>query len=98
MRISPDAAFNVNDWTAFVIFIVVIGGIGTIEGPIIGVLVFFALRETLSDLGSIYLIMLGCVAIFVMIKAPKGIWGYISSTFKIELFPLSRKLKKIKGE
>jgi branched-chain amino acid transport system permease protein len=98
LRISPDAAFNVNDWTAFVIFIVVIGGIGTIEGPIIGVLVFFVLRETLSDLGSIYLIMLGFVAIFVMIKAPKGIWGYISNTLKIELFPLSRKLTKFKGE
>ena len=97
LRISPDAAFNVNDWTAFVIFIVVIGGMGTIEGPIIGVLVFFALRETLADLGTMYLIMLGCVAIAVMIKAPKGIWGYVSSTFKIELFPLSRKLKTIKG-
>ena len=36
-RISPDAAFSVIDWTAYVIFIVVIGGIGTIEGPIIGV-------------------------------------------------------------
>ena len=44
--------------------LVVIGGIGTIEGPIIGVLVFFILRETLADLGSIYLIMLGFVAIF----------------------------------
>ncbi|MYA88696.1 MAG: branched-chain amino acid ABC transporter permease, partial [Boseongicola sp. SB0662_bin_57] len=42
LRISPDAAFSVNDWTAFVIFIVVIGGIGTLEGPIIGTLVFFA--------------------------------------------------------
>lgn len=40
-RISPDAAFSVVDWTAYVIFIVVIGGIGTIEGPIVGVLVFF---------------------------------------------------------
>ena len=38
-RISPDAAFSVIDWTAYVIFIVVIGGIGTIEGPIVGVLV-----------------------------------------------------------
>ena len=52
LRISPDAAFSVNDWTAFVIFIVVIGGIGTIEGPIIGTLVYFALREFLSDLGT----------------------------------------------
>ena len=83
LRISPDAAFNVNDWTAFVIFIVVIGGIGTIEGPIIGVLVFFILRETLADLGSIYLIMLGFVAIFVMIRAPKGIWGFILSLIHI---------------
>ena len=94
LRISPDAAFNVNDWTAFVIFIVVIGGIGTIEGPIIGVLVFFAIRETLADLGSAYLIMLGFVAIIVMIKSPKGIWGFISSKFGIELFPLSRRVIK----
>ena len=35
-RISPDAAFSVLDWTAYVIFIIVIGGIGTIEGPIVG--------------------------------------------------------------
>jgi branched-chain amino acid transport system permease protein len=32
LRISPSAAFSLNDWTAAVIFIVVIGGIGRIEG------------------------------------------------------------------
>lgn len=88
LRISPDAAFSVNDWTAFVIFIVVIGGIGTIEGPIIGTLVFFALRETLADLGTIYLIVLGVVAIVMMLKAPKGIWGLIRGRFDLQLFPL----------
>ena len=36
----PDTAFSVNDWTAFVIFITVIGGIGRVEGPIIGTIVF----------------------------------------------------------
>ena len=77
LRISPDAAFSANDWTAFVIFIVVIGGIGTLEGPILGTLVFFALRETLSDLGTAYLIALGAVAILVMLKAPRGLWGLI---------------------
>ena len=94
LRISPDAAFNVNDWTAFVIFIVVIGGIGTIEGPIIGVIVFFLLRETLSDLGTTYLLILGFVAILVMLRAPKGIWGYVIEKFGIELFPLKRRLIK----
>lgn len=88
LRISPDAAFSVNDWTAFVIFIVVIGGIGTIEGPIIGTLIFFLLRETLADLGTTYLIVLGLVAIVVMLKAPKGVWGFIRSRFKLQLFPL----------
>ncbi|MEM9212274.1 MAG: branched-chain amino acid ABC transporter permease [Pseudomonadota bacterium] len=88
LRISPDAAFSVNDWTAFVIFIVVIGGIGTIEGPIIGTLVFFALRETLADLGTVYLIALGVVAIVMMLKAPKGIWGVIRSRYDLQLFPL----------
>lgn len=93
LRISPDAAFSVNDWTAFVIFIVVIGGIGTIEGPIIGTLVFFLLRETLADLGTIYLMVLGVVAIVLMLKAPKGIWGLIRSRFDLELFPLSYRVK-----
>lgn len=89
LRISPDAAFSVNDWTAFVIFIVVIGGIGTVEGPIIGTLIFFALRETLADLGTIYLMVLGVVAIVIMLKAPRGVWGLIRARFDLQLFPLS---------
>ena len=93
LRISPDAAFSVNDWTAFVIFIVVIGGIGTLEGPIIGTLIFFLLRETLADLGTIYLMVLGAVAIVIMLKAPNGIWGLIRNRFDIELFPLSYRVR-----
>lgn len=94
LRISPDAAFSVNDWTAFVIFIVVIGGIGTLEGPIIGTLLFFALREVLADFGSIYLLVLGFVAIVVMLKAPKGVWGLIRERFDLELFPLSYRIRQ----
>lgn len=92
LRISPDAAFSVNDWTAFVIFIVVIGGIGTLEGPIIGTIVYFLLRETLADLGTTYLMILGATAIIIMLFAPKGIWGYINSRFGIEFFPLTRRV------
>ncbi|ATI41990.1 branched-chain amino acid ABC transporter permease (plasmid) [Pacificitalea manganoxidans] len=94
LRISPDAAFSVNDWTAFVIFIVVIGGIGTLEGPIIGTLVFFALRETLADLGTVYLMVLGLVAIVVMLKAPRGIWGFIRHRFDLQLFPLGYRVER----
>lgn len=87
LRISPDAAFAINDWTAFIIFIVVIGGIGTIEGPIIGTIVYFLLREFLADLGAIYLLVLGALAIIIMLAAPKGIWGYVKQRFGLSLFP-----------
>jgi branched-chain amino acid transport system permease protein len=89
VRMSPDSGFSVNDWTAFVIFIVVIGGIGTIEGPIVGTLLFFVLREYLSDLGSVYLLILGALAIITMVLAPKGIWGFIKEKFGLNLFPTS---------
>ena len=92
LRISPDSAFSVSDWTVNIIFIVVIGGLGTLEGPIIGALIFFLLREILADFGSIYMIFLGIVAVIVMLKFPKGIWGFISSYFNIEIFPVRRKL------
>lgn len=75
LRISPDAAFSVQDWTAFVLFIAVIGGVGTLEGPILGTLIFVLMREVLADYGPIYLIVLGLVGVAVMLFAPGGIWG-----------------------
>jgi branched-chain amino acid transport system permease protein len=93
LRISPDTAFSVNDWTAFVIFITVIGGIGRVEGPLIGTVVFFLLRQTLADLGSLYLLMLGVIAIAVMLFAPNGVWGLLAARFGWQLLPLQRHLR-----
>ena len=74
-RISPDAAFSLLDWTAFVIFIVVIGGIGTLPGPLLGVLVFYGLKQLLADYGTLYLIILGLGGIAIMLFARQGLWG-----------------------
>jgi len=92
--ISPGAAFSVVDWTAYVIFIVVIGGIGTIEGPIVGVLVFYLLQSNLAHYGAWYLILLGLLAIVVMLFAPKGIWGYLAERRALVVFPLRRQLSE----
>jgi branched-chain amino acid transport system permease protein len=94
IRVSPDAAFSVNDWTAIVIFIVVIGGIGTIEGPIVGTIVYFLLREFLADLGSLYLMLLGALAIVIMLVAPKGIWGFVAQRWNISLFPTGYRVEQ----
>ena len=91
-RISPDAAFSVLDWSAYVIFIVIIGGVGTIEGPIIGVIVFYTMQHYLADFGTWYLILLGALAIVIMLFAPKGIWGYVAQRYRVALFPVRRML------
>lgn len=92
LRLQPAATFSVN-WTAFMIFAVVIGGIGTITGPIIGTLVYFLLQEYLADLGSVYLIILGAVAILVTLRAPRGIWGLVTDRWDVRLFPVQVRVR-----
>jgi branched-chain amino acid transport system permease protein len=91
LRISPDAAFSVN-WTAFAIFMVVIGGIGRIEGPIVGALIFWALNKAFSDYGSWYLLGLGLLAIVVTINFKQGLWGWVQQRWGWSLFPTRRHL------
>ena len=93
LRLSPEAGFSVNDWTVVVIFMVVIGGIGTIEGPFIGMLIYILLRELLADYGTYYLILMGVLAIAIMLKAPSGIWGWIAQRYDLQLFPVGRRLQ-----
>ena len=80
------------DWTAYVIVIVVIGGIGTIEGPILGTVIFYLIQRYLASFGAWYLILLGTLAIAVMLVAPKGLWGYIAERYGLVLFPIRRRL------
>jgi len=93
LRISPEAAFSVTDWTACVIFIVAIGGIGRMEGPLIGTIVFFSLRGLLADFGPWYLMLLGTFAIICTLAMPKGIAGLLAEKFDLDLFPLRRRVR-----
>lgn len=92
LRISPDAAFSVN-WTAFAIFMVVIGGIGRIEGPLVGALVFWGLNKFFSDYGTWYLFGLGLLAIVVTSFFKQGLWGYAQQRWGWTLFRTSRHLR-----
>ncbi|MDO9134296.1 branched-chain amino acid ABC transporter permease [Hydrogenophaga sp.] len=76
LQVSPDASFSLH-WTAAALFIVVLGGIGTLEGPILGVLVYMLLRENFAELGAWYFIGLGLLAMAVMVAAPGGLWGWL---------------------
>ncbi len=92
LRIQPAAAFSIN-WTAYALFIVVIGGFGSIEGPIIGAVIYFSLQQTLSQYGSTYMLLIGIIAVIMATKAPRGIWGFIAKRWDIHLFPVRRSLQ-----
>jgi ABC-type branched-subunit amino acid transport system permease subunit len=87
LSVEPTAAFSVQ-WSAEMIFVTIIGGIGTIEGPILGTIIFFVLQQTLASYGTWYFIVLGLVAMIVAIWAPRGIWGLIADRLNIRLFPV----------
>ncbi len=91
LRVQPDSAFSLT-YAVSMIFIVVIGGIGTIEGPIIGAVVFFVLQQQLSELGSWYLVILGLIAIGVTVFLPRGLWGALSAGGRIRFFPVGYRL------
>jgi branched-chain amino acid transport system permease protein len=61
---------------------------GTIEGPIIGCIIFFVLQQSLQNLGAWYLIIFGAVAVVIAIWQPRGIWGLIRDTTHFELLPV----------
>jgi branched-chain amino acid transport system permease protein len=77
LYVAPGFAFDPN-WVVAMMFIVIIGGIGTLEGPILGVVIYFALRELLTVAfgltGGWYLVGLGVVAVATMLFEPAGLW------------------------
>ena len=87
LQVQPSAVFSVQ-WTAEMAFATIIGGLGTIEGPIIGTVVYMVLQQTLASYNAWYLIILGLVAIIVALFARRGLWGLIDERLNIRLFPV----------
>jgi len=93
LSVQPNAIFSVQ-WSASMIFIVVIGGIGYLEGPIVGAVVYFLLQQVLADAGSWYLVLLGCVAILVATRLPRGLWGTVHDRWGVSLFPVDYRVTR----
>jgi branched-chain amino acid transport system permease protein len=65
-------------WTVSgeLIIMVMIGGLGTLTGPIIGGVFFVVLQEKVSSYVSWYFIVIGLVLIFIVLFMPKGLLGF----------------------
>lgn len=89
---QPKTYFSVQ-WTAYMIFMVLVGGIGTFEGAILGALIFFVIETWFGGWGVWYLIGLGLVALIFSLFFPKGLWGAIESRFGLSLMPVGYRLR-----
>jgi len=78
VSITPPAAFTVF-WSAYFVFIVVSGGMGTLAGPIVGAAIYVAIDRLLSGWLQQPLLILGLASIFVMLVLPRGIVGVINA-------------------
>ena len=72
----PRTHFGVQ-WTVFMLFMVLVGGLRSFEGPFVGALLLFALQELAGDFGAWYLAGLGAVAILFALYLPEGLWGWV---------------------
>ncbi len=88
---SPAEIFGVQ-YSAFMIFMVVIGGLGTIEGPIVGALIYYGLDQWLSQAGVWYLVGLGVAAILITLFLPRGVWGEFRHRTGVSVFPVSHRV------
>jgi branched-chain amino acid transport system permease protein len=80
------------------IFIVLVGGLGTVEGPIIGAVLFFLIQNRFADYGPWYLVGLGVIAILIALFVPRGIWGEIETRFDVHLLPVGHTLRTLPAE
>jgi branched-chain amino acid transport system permease protein len=85
--IEPGSVFSVQ-WSAYMIFMVLVGGLGTFEGPILGAILLFAIQTTFTQGGPWYLVGLGATAALFALVLPRGLWGLIEGRLGLRLLPV----------
>ncbi|MDR3363955.1 MAG: branched-chain amino acid ABC transporter permease [Clostridiales Family XIII bacterium] len=88
--IQPSNAFGIS-WTVSMVFIVVIGGLGTVEGPIIGAVIYVLIRQFLYNFPGFSMVILGIIAIAIILLAPRGIMGLVQKWVSIDIFSVRRR-------
>lgn len=86
--ISPEVA-SVNLMFNWVVYLL-LGGVGTLAGPVVGTLAISALTESLQFLAEYNLLVFGALLVVAIIYCPRGLMGVLES--------LRRKIKNYGGQ
>jgi branched-chain amino acid transport system permease protein len=91
--IQTQSVFGVQ-WSAYMIFIVLVGGLGTFEGPIVGAIAFYLIQNQFADYGAWYLVGLGATAIAFALFLPRGLWGTLEARLNLHFLPVGYVLRE----
>ena len=91
LTFQPKTYFSVQ-WSAYMIFMTLVGGLGTFEGPLLGAVLFFTIESFFGGQGVWYLVALGAAALAFSLFIPRGIWGELGARFGFSVMPLSYRL------
>src|SRR5206468_9260980 len=96
LYVEPTTVFSIQ-YSVDMLFMVLIGGMGTIEGPVLGALVLFGLQEALSSYGAWYLVIVGGLAVAATLIASRGLWGFAADRFGWSLLPVGYRVRHPHG-
>lgn len=91
LRINPESGFDPN-WASVSIFMVMVGGVGRIEGAIVGAFLYFFATRLFGQYGAAYLVVLGLLTLSMALFAPGGLWSLFLKVRNWPWFPVSRSL------
>ena len=77
VTITPPDAFHIR-WSAFIVFVVVSGGMGSLAGPIVGAVVYVIVDRLVAGYLGTGELALGIVAVILILLLPRGLMGVIA--------------------
>ncbi len=72
--------------TADPVVVTILGGVGTLYGPIVGAIAYTGMKDLISGYIANWELFIGLVLVFIMLAGEKGIWGTLDPLLKKNLF------------
>ncbi len=76
------------------VIVTLLGGVGTLFGPIVGAIAYTGMKDVVSKLIGNWELFIGFLLVFIMLVADKGIWGTLEPILARVALSRSRKTEK----
>ncbi len=82
--VSPE--FSSPHRAADPVVVTILGGVGTLYGPIVGAIAYTGMKDLISGIVVNWELLIGFLLVFIMLAGEKGIWGTLGPILSRALF------------